>query len=233
MKTFRLFLPGLFVAVVALFHSASAGAAGREVREVAAFTEISLANSATVVVTQGSPQKVEVEGSAEDLSLLETTVNSGKLRIGIKSGLSNPNLGKTTVYITVPAINSLGVSGSGALRAGSIQTSNLRLAVSGSGRLEVSTVQAAELHSTVSGSGTLSVAGTSPVHSVSISGSGTIKAAELRSENCQVNISGSGNCRLNVTGSLDASLHGSGNVYVTGNPTINSKTAGSGRVRRS
>ncbi|UOQ73617.1 DUF2807 domain-containing protein [Hymenobacter cellulosilyticus] len=63
MKTFRLLLSGLLVAVAILFHVVPARAAGREVREVAAFTEISLANSATVVVTQGSPQKVEVEGS--------------------------------------------------------------------------------------------------------------------------------------------------------------------------
>ncbi|UOQ54395.1 head GIN domain-containing protein [Hymenobacter cellulosivorans] len=232
MKTFRRLLSGLLVAVAVLFHVVPARAAGREVREVAAFTEISLANSATVIVTQGSPQKVEVEGSPEDLSRLETTVSNSKLRIGTTPGLKNPTFGKITVYITVPTINSLTVNGSGTLRAGSIQASKLQLAVSGSGRLEVSTLQATELHSSVSGSGTISAAGTSPTHFVDINGSGSVKANDLRSESGKVSISGSGNCHLNVTGSLDASLRGSGNVVVTGNPTINSKTLGSGRVRR-
>ncbi|TGE26404.1 head GIN domain-containing protein [Hymenobacter metallicola] len=236
MKTLRLlsctlvFLTGLLFSV----HLRAAGrAADREVREVAAFTEITLANSATVVVTQGSPQKVEVEASAEDLRRLETTVSNGKLRIGIKSELRSVNLGKITVYITVPEINALAVSGSGFLKAGSVKTNALQVSVSGSGRLEVAQLQTTELNSSVSGSGSVSLAGSSPRHSASISGSGSIKANDLRSETCQVSISGSGTCRLNVARSLDASLRGSGNVYVTGNPTINSKTTGSGRVHRS
>jgi hypothetical protein len=236
MKTLRFLFPALVLlaGLLSAFTPAPERlTAGREVREVATFTAISLANSATVVVTQGSPQKVEVEGAPEDLARLETTVNDGKLRIGLKQELKWTNLGKVTVYITVPEIKALTVSGSGALKAASVQASSLSLSVSGSGRLEVPQLQATELRSSISGSGIIVVAGTCPQHSASISGSGSIKAPDLRSESCQVSISGSGSCRLNATRTLDASLHGSGDVYVTGNPTINSKTAGSGRVRRS
>jgi hypothetical protein len=253
MKTLRLLFLALLPALLVLPSFRSARFASREVRQVATFTDIRLAGSPTVVLRQGSPQKVELEGAAADLARIETTVTNGRLRIGIKNesgqnnsdydgGLlskvmgnsSNVRLGPVTVYVTVAEITGLSVSGSGTMKAATdIKTSNLDLAVSGSGRLELPQLQGAVVNTAISGSGSVTVAGTATRHDIRISGSGGVQANNLRAEASKVTISGSGTCRVNASKTLDARIAGSGDVYVTGNPQITSSIAGSGRVHRS
>lgn len=237
MKTLtRLFSP---LAAGVLLLVSFAATAGREIRQVASFDQVTLAGSATVVLVQGSPQKVEVQAEAEDLSHLETTVSSGKLRIGTKQerGMSWSNYkfkGPVTVYVTVPAVSALTVSGSGNLKVDSgVKAQELDLSVSGSGRMALSQVQADALDTSISGSGSITInGGNVPKQQVQISGSGGMQAAKLRTQKCSVRISGSGNCHVQATETLDASIAGSGNVYVSGGAKVSSSTAGSGRVRQ-
>ncbi len=237
MKTLRYFSLILLLALLAPALRLAA-APGREVRNVAAFTKLGLANSARVVLRQGSPQRVEVEASAADLARLETTVESGKLRIGIKNQegkmWSNERFeGTVTVYVTMPTIEALSVSGSGQLEAAeAVKASALDLAVSGSGKIMLPQLTADKLNTAVSGSGEIMVAGVCPQHEARISGSGDVRATDLRTEASVIRISGSGNGRLYASRTLEASIAGSGNVYVRGGANVSSKIAGSGRVRK-
>ncbi|MFD2784995.1 head GIN domain-containing protein [Hymenobacter rubripertinctus] len=234
MKTLRLLLPGLLLAV--LLFSAFRPANTRETRRVEAFTAVSLGGSMRVIVRQGSPQLVEVEGDAEDLARLETTVSGGKLRIGTKpqNGMRWSNFkGSVTVYVTMPIVTGLAVGGSGSLKAADgIRADNLDLAVSGSGGIDLASVTADKIHSAISGSGSIQMAGVAPRQEVAVSGSGGLRAEKLQTKTCSVRISGSGNCRVQATETLDARIAGSGGVFVSGNPRINSSIAGSGRVHR-
>ncbi|WP_022825256.1 head GIN domain-containing protein [Hymenobacter norwichensis] len=237
MQTLRRFLSPILAS--ALLLAGFTATAARETREVYTFNQVTLAGSATVILVQGSPQKVVVDAQPEDLTHLETAVSSNRLRIGTKQekGMSWSNYkfkGPVTVYVTVPSVNALTVSGSGRMKAADgVKAQELALNVSGSGTLDLGPVQTEELQTTVSGSGNVSLgAGTAPRQSVSISGSGSLQAAKVRSNVCNVRISGSGNCRLNATETLDARISGSGNVYVTGGAKVSSSTAGSGRVRQ-
>ncbi|UOG75307.1 DUF2807 domain-containing protein [Hymenobacter tibetensis] len=237
MKTLRSYLSPVLAG--ALLLSGFAATAGRETREVASFNQVALAGSATVILVQGSPQKVVVDAEAEDLSHLETSVSGDRLRIGTKQekGMSWSNYkfkGPVTVYVTVPTISALTVSGSGKMKAAAgLKAQDLDLTVSGSGNMELAQVQADDLETTISGSGDISINGGSvPRQDIRISGSGGVQAPKMRTENCKVHISGSGNCRVQATETLQASIAGSGNVYVTGGAKVSSSTAGSGRVRQ-
>ena len=234
MKAFRFLLPGLLLALVLL--SAFRMADTRETRTVGAFTSVGLGGSMKVVLRQGSPQKVEVQGDAEDLAHLETIVTNNKLRINTKkqSGMSWYNLkGPVTVYVTMPVIKGLSVGGSGTIKAAdAIKAANLDLAVSGSGGIQLTSVTADKISSSLSGSGTIQAAGVAPEQAISVSGSGGVQAAKLQSKTCSVSISGSGDCRVQATQLLEASIVGSGEVYVTGNPVVKSSVVGSGRVHR-
>ncbi|MBX0292658.1 DUF2807 domain-containing protein [Hymenobacter sp. HSC-4F20] len=234
MKMLRLLVPGLLLAVLLL--SAFRVAATRETRPVGAFTSVGLGGSMRVVLRQGSPQKVEAEGDAEDLNHLETVVQNGRLRIGTKKEgyFSSYNYkGNVTVYVTMPTIKALAVSGSGTLKAADgIRADNLDLAVSGSGGIQLASVTADKISSSLSGSGTIEAAGVAPDHNISVSGSGDVKATNLQSKTCSVSISGSGDCRVRASQSLQASIVGSGDVYVVGNPQVKSSVVGSGRVHR-
>ncbi|WP_426490047.1 head GIN domain-containing protein [Hymenobacter sp. 102] len=234
MKTLRLLLPAVLLALVVL--SAFRPADSREVRSVSPFTAVSLGGSMKVILQQGSPQKVEVQGAAEDLAHLETVVSNGKLRINARkeSGMSWYNFkGPVTVYVTVPTINALAVSGSGSIKAADgIKAGKLDLAVSGSGTIQLTSITATRISSSLSGSGTIQAAGVAPEQDISVSGSGGIQAPKLQSKTCSISISGSGNCRVQATQLLEASIVGSGDVYVTGNPQVKSSVVGSGRVHR-
>lgn len=236
MKTLRILLPALFLVLLVLPSFRTRLADTRETRQVGAFSSLVLAGSPTVTLRQGSPQKVEVEGDPEDLSHLETTVTNGRLRIGSKPTNGNSwyrNRGSIRVYVTMPSIKGLTVSGSGNIKAAeAVNAADLDLTVSGSGGIELANLTADKINTAVSGSGNIDVAGVAPTQDVSVSGSGNVKASKLRSEACHVAISGSGNCRLMVTKSLDASIVGSGDVYVMGSPKISSSVIGSGRIHR-
>lgn len=252
MKTLRLFLFAILPALLLLSSFRSTRFASREVRQLGAFTELKLGGSPKIVLRQGSPQKVELEGDAADLARIETVVSSGQLRVGFKNtkGRSNSDYdggildkmmnsdnyhtGPVTIYITMPEIKGLSVSGSGSIRAAeSLKANDLDLAVSGSGSISLGQVQSSDITSALSGSGSIILKGSASRHDVRISGSGSVQSADLRVEASKVSISGSGNCRVNASKTLDARIAGSGSIYVTGNPQINSSIAGSGRVHRS
>lgn len=82
------------------------------------------------------------------------------------------------------------------------------------------------------GSGNVSV--TDPMATdqmeINILGSGNFSGFLLSTQDCQVDIVGSGDCEITVGSSLDVSIDGSGSVYYKGSPLIKDHISGSGRV---
>ena len=209
--------------------------ADRETRPVGAFTEISLGGSSHVVVKQGSPQSVAVEGSKEDLADFETDVQGGKLRLNFRQQPGNmysyKKHGSVTVYVTAPSLTALRVGGSGKLEvSGPLQADALTLAVSGSGDLLVPQLRAGRLETAVSGSGNVTVGGTCPNNEIRISGSGKVRTHALKTETRRARISGSGDAYVFASRTAEGSISGSGSMYVAGGAQLSSHTSGSGRV---
>ena len=63
-----------------------------------------------------------------------------------------------------------------------------------------------------------------------LEGTGNFLGFMMTAENCQVDISGTGNCEVTVNSSLDVSIDGTGNVYYKGNPNIKDDISGTGKV---
>jgi|SRR6476661_488316 len=238
MTSFRL----LFVPALALLGAASltsfgpaSSEPGRNVREVPAFTQLALGNSARVVLRQGSPQRVEIEASAADQQWLETTVKGSRLRIATRND-GNKHAwhkfeGPVVVYVTMPTVAALSVNGSGRLKADTdLKAEQLELAMNGSGEMELPTVQTSRLETSVNGSGDVMLGGSSPSHEVSINGSGAVRAGKLRSETTSVSIHGSGDAHIYATKALKSSLVGSGSVYLAGGAQVSNSSIGSGKV---
>jgi hypothetical protein len=209
-------------------------AAQRETRPVDAFTEVNLGGAARVVLKQGSPQSVVVEASPEALAEFETTVSGGQLRLGNRSKMGDyKDKGPVTVYITVPSLTALRVSGSGKMEVdGPLKADAMKLAVSGSGNLRVPQLTATSLETAVSGSGDLLVGGTCTRQEIRVSGSGGLKAREMKSEVCQARLSGSGDAHIYASRTADATISGSGSVYVAGGAQLSSSVHGSGRIAK-
>ncbi len=206
-----------FLLTAILLITSASHAQKRETRDVATFTKISFRTAGKVYVKQGTPQKVEIEGSAEMLEKIKTKVEGGKLSIGPDDKWTNWNWGsddKVTVYVTVANIETLSVSGSGDLIAQTKITSagNINLNVSGSGSLTAE-IEAADVDSDVSGSGEVDIKGKFKSVSADVSGSG------------QVAVNGT------ITGKADFEISGSGKVLASGSAeSLSADISGSGQV---
>jgi hypothetical protein len=190
----------------------------RETRDVSTFTKISFRTAGTVYVKQGSPQKVEIEGSADALEKNKTNVENGKLSIGPDSNW-NWSFGdndKVTVYITVPNIEALSVSGSGDLIAQTkITSTDLKLNVSGSGSLKAD-IEATEVDADVSGSGDVTLRGKCNSLNTDISGSGKVSLNMAVAGEAEFDISGSGKVDASGTAqTVKAGITGSGKVLAS------------------
>ena len=205
-----------------------------ETRELPSFSGIALGISAHLIVKQGSPQSVRLEGDQDDLERISTKVRGDELIIETFNGNGwNHKFGRVTIYVTVPELESIAVSGSGDVRSeGRIKSDNLQARVSGSGGIELE-VEAEEMESRISGSGQIALSGNAGSSKISISGSGRLRAEDLKAKEYQIRISGSGNCRINVAERLEVDVTGSGDVYYRGDPErVYSNISGSGNLRR-
>ena len=211
--------------------------AEEQTRKVESFSSISLRISANVHLEQGEKQNLEIVAKSSTLEEIITEVKDGELIIRFPTKTffwSSFNPGEITIYITIPEINGLVVSGSGdIIAANEIKTKKLNLGLSGSGNIKLSDLSAEQVKSTISGSGNIHLAGKTAAEDlgVTISGSGSVKALDYNADDVTVRISGSGNVGIQANKNLYVRVSGSGNVNYKGNPMIDSAISGSGKVR--
>ncbi|WP_423129914.1 head GIN domain-containing protein [Gaoshiqia sp. Z1-71] len=222
--------------LVALIFCVSFVQAGEETREVPAFSEISFRIPGKLHLEQGSTQSIEIVAKESTLEQIITEVKGRELIIRFP----NKNLfwkdfdpGKIEIFITVPEIGALTVSGSGQIyNDGEINTRILNMSVSGSGDILLDNLKAERVKATISGSGRVELAGNGKAEdlSIAVSGSGSYKGFGFASDDVSVKISGSGGADVNAERALKITIAGSGNVTYTGRPLIDQTVLGSGRV---
>lgn len=193
------------------------------------FSGLALAISADVHIKQGGSQSVKVEGQQNIIDNLKTEVKNGVWKVGFEKNVRKHD--PVTIWVTVPSVNELSVSGSGSIIGDSKFTSlgDLNLAISGSGNIKFD-ADSKRLDVAISGSGNMNLAGSTGASNMRISGSGDINAFDLTASTCDVKISGSGDSSVNVSEKLDVAIAGSGDVFYKGRPSVRSKVSGSGSV---
>ncbi len=212
---------------------ASSSSEDRETRDLNGFSKVNFGISGNLYINIGSEFKVVLEGDASDLREVITEVRGGKLIIKRDNWRFRMNE-KVTVYITMPELDGLGVSGSGKAEVrDALKGSDLNLGVSGSGKILTGNIEIDRLDCGISGSGNIELGGNGHVSraDISISGSGNFSDDVVEIGDADISISGSGNCTCNVSGSLKAGVSGSGNITYSGNPRIDAHVSGSGKVR--
>lgn len=230
----------LHILLVAFFSFSSILAkAETEERHLAAFSELSLRISATVHLEQGPEQNVELVGASSSLGKIITEIKGNKLIIRTKSSKkwfsSGIDLGKVEIYITMPDIDGIFVSGSGdIISEGKIDSRLINLAISGSGDIQLEELECNRVSADISGSGhiVLQKGNAEENLEIRISGSGKVKASGFKAEDVSVKVSGSGNSYVYANKSLKVRVAGSGDVYYTGPARVDSSVAGSGKVRK-
>jgi hypothetical protein len=232
MKRISCLLLSLIVFVFTTVSSAGQGTE-KETRNVSGFNEINFGIAGNLYIKLGSDFQVILEGDRKLLPEVETIVKNGKLLIRKEYFRIFENE-RVNVYITLPEIKAIGVSGSGKAKIEStIKNEALDFDVSGSGSIIAAEVNTGEFDCSISGSGNIVMEGVGEIGkaNIAISGSGNYNGERAIIKILKVGISGSGNCTCNVSESLNASISGSGNIGYFGDPKVDARVSGSGHVR--
>lgn len=197
--------------------------------DISNFDGLGLTIAADVMLRQGSSQSVKIEAQQNIIDNLKKEVKDGIWKIGFDKNVKKHE--EIKIWVTVPDIESLSISGSGSIIGdGKFNNLNdLALAISGSGDIKFD-ADSKSLSVAISGSGNINLSGSTGASTMKISGSGDIAAFGLNARTCEVKISGSGDSSVSVSESLDVAIAGSGDVYYKGKPSLRSKISGSGEV---
>jgi len=188
---------------------AGSGISKTETRQVDEFRSIRHDTVGNVTVRIGQTQEVKITFDDNLLSIVDTSVVDGELRIKTTDSF-NSKVG-LNIQVTVPEIDELKLTGVGSLLASGIEAESLRLQQSGVG--------------------TLKVEGKAKSVSLKASGVGNANLRGLEAENATVVVSGVGGVTVFASESIDAQLSGVGGVKVHGDPKERKiKSGGIGKV---
>ncbi|MFH6962984.1 head GIN domain-containing protein [Flavobacterium plurextorum] len=206
-----------------------------ETRSTAGYDAIKIAGSFDVDLVAGKEGKIIVKGEENILSAIIVEVEENTLKIYTKKNTNiRSSVGKK-VEVTIPfeKISELTLSGSGNIKSKDIIKNDSFLAkLSGSGNFSLA-VDSNSFELNLSGSGNVNLKGNADNFTTKLSGSGDIDASALKSKNVVVNVSGSGNSKVNCNESLTARVSGSGDIKYTGNPEKRDvKVSGSGNISK-
>lgn len=217
----------------------------RKIVELPEFHSVSLNSSYTVYIKQTNKQEVSVEALKEIYDNSEFKVEDGVLHINIHAKeektsksiwakIDDIKLAPTQkITISMKDVKNLQVNGSGKIiTENSVASPKINLLVSGSGNIDLD-LKGQMVNTEISGSGSISIKGYADNHDIHLSGSGALNAYGLEVEKSKARLSGSGACEINVTESLDASIHGTAQLLHKGNTkSVASKVFGQGAVKR-
>lgn len=194
------------------------------------FSRIALA-SFDANIQQGNAFSVEITGYENIFEYLDIKQKGDLLVLGTQNGVCF-NETELTANIVLPKLEGLTISGSGDVVTSDFdQAVDLELGINGSGSITTGQLSnIGKLASYINGSGDIELQGVAQSGSVTIAGSGTFNAYEMKMQTADANIIGSGDCYLNVVEDLNASITGSGDIIYEGSPKVKTNITGSGDI---
>ena len=195
------------------------------------FNAISIAGGWTADIRYSETFSIQIETDENIFPDLDISVAGTTLNIGFKSGYSiSPTQCK--VSITMPALIKLQTAGSltAIISSFNMPKDSISIDISGSGNITARDITVNTLKVDVSGSADFSATGKAENMIADISGSGDIKTTDFETEKADISISGSGSAKVWVTRHLKADMGASGSIRYKGNPVIETKSSGSGRI---
>jgi len=204
--------------------------------ELNSFDKVVSLGNHNVIISSGTEQKVEVTGHANIIDRLEREVRASEWAIELEEG--NYRNADLTIQITIPYTNSAELLGSGHIKINDFEsTENVNLRIDGSGEIEIHKNSGCEnLNVRIYGSGNVISKNSFEdlkYLNVDIIGSGNYVGDLNTSEDCDINIEGSGRSDVSVINELIVKITGSGVVNYRGAPnSIISDISGSGKLNQ-
>lgn len=209
-----LLLLSLVVLLLVRDESPSGGLEGSGVsvtqaRTLPPFHALELAGASDVTVRVGQRQAVEVRADDNLIGRLTIDVVGGALVIETRGSFSTAS--PMTVSVTVPELETVTLSGSGAIRIDGVDQQEFKVQLPGDGLI--------------------AVAGRVDRLEASLGGTGDAQLQGLIARDVVASVPGTGRLQVYATRSLDASVAGTGAIFYTGNPTdVKESVTGTGAI---
>lgn len=181
-----------------------------EEREVSGFEGLRVNGAAELQIEQTGTESLTIEAEDNLLPLLVSEVEDGVLTLGIRPNSSISATRPIIFRLTVRSLNEVDASGAGSIDAKAIDVPELRYSSSG-------TVEA-------------TFAGSADRQVIDLSGTGRFDGRNLSGTEASVDVSGTAEAVVNVSGRLRASASGTGAVRYAGSPEVDAEESGVGRV---
>ncbi len=223
---FVLFIPGIL--------NASAPE-DKQIRQVKAFTAISVSSGIDLNIEYGQQEKVSVEGDLDEISKIITEVKNGTLHIykKNKSGLNFGFHSSCEVSVTAKILEALDASaGSEVKGRNQFSGSEFRLNASSGSEVKIDVVYD-KIKADASSGSEIHLKGKTRLLEVTISSGSQIDACDLVADIVRADASSGGQACVNAVSELHANASSGGDIDYTGSPkSIDVNKSSGGRVSR-
>lgn len=204
-----------------------------DVRVLPPFTKIIVEDNVNVFITQGNSQDVKVEAGNNLITLIETEVENNTLLIQNNNKCNwarSYKNGTINVHITMPTLKHIAHFGSGLIKSNdTISGDTLTILTKESGDVEL-TINTYMLNTQVHSTSDVTIRGTTSLHGNFHIGAGFLYCKELRSDCAWSTSKASGDEYFNVKNCMGVTIDWVGNIYYSGNPTVEVKGTGEGKL---
>lgn len=227
--------PVLFAQTTGTFFTATgksgSGTLKRETRAVRDFSSIAMSGVGVVHLRQAPNYKVVVELDDNLLQYYETVVKNGVLELNFKTGTAIRNLKELNIYIDMPDLKNLSLSGTTTVIFDSSFTiKTFKADTSGASKI-VGTLYADSIAVSASGAAAITLTGKAQSLKIDVSGTGSFDCLALDAQNVYVDTSGAASIKVSATNHLKVTIAGASNVQYKGNPTIDKTISGIGFLK--
>jgi len=182
-----------------------------ETRSLPEFSSVRIKGAFTVEIEAGREKMVQVSGDDNIVPLISTSVTAGKLTVSLNGSVCTA--ADLTVRIMVPNLHGVVSDGANDVVVRNVSGESFSISLNGASDARLS--------------------GTTGLFSAEIDGAGTLRAATLRSRQCRIRISGSGDAEVFASEMLDAAIDGAGDITYFGSPAeIKKRITGAGDIVR-
>ena len=195
------------------------------------FNRLNIGGNYDVVLIKGEETRVVIETDENLIPFINVELFEQTLSINNVHNLKSTEGIFIEVYYT--ELNKIFSTGASNLENESvIINEKLTINLSGAGSIDFE-IQTSKVNVNLTGAGIIRLSGETAIQETHISGAGGLRAMELKSLECNINLSGLGGAEVFATEKLEATITGIGGIIFAGNPkVIEKQITGLGKIKR-
>ncbi|MCK5103338.1 MAG: DUF2807 domain-containing protein [Cyclobacteriaceae bacterium] len=199
--------------------------------EIKNFNKINIGGNYDVSLIKSDDTKVIIETDENLLPYINTELFEQSLNINNVHNLKSSDGIKIEIYYK--ELNKIYSTGASNMEhKGILVTEELAINLSGVGAIDLE-IQTTKVQVNLTGAGVVTLSGDTNFQETHISGAGGLRAFDLKSKGCSINLSGLGGAEVMATEKLEATITGVGGIIYAGNPkVIERQVTGFGKIKR-